>query len=439
MSCSILRPGIVAVALLVASCHGPSSRGFVVDSSIEKELRQTHAIDNHAHPQRLMPAGEEDRDFDALPADSIQDPALGAAFQPEGPLFQQAQQALFGSSAPEHTAALQQSKRVRQKQKGDLYPSWVLNQVGTDIMVANRVSMGSSLPQDRFKWVPFVDMFLFPLSNAALKAKDPEHQAFFTSEESLLRRFLSNAQLRRLPPGFDDYLTFVSHTLATWKSQGAVGIKFELAYLRDLSISSPQKESADRIYSIYLQSSEPSADEYKIVQDYVFRFIAREAGELHLPIQIHCFVGAGSYFRDENANPLPLESLFNDPALRRTRFIMLHGCWPFAREAAALIQKPNVYVDFSGLGYFIYPAEAAKAIRYYLEAAPAKVLYGSDASPISNLVGWEETAWAGSKNGGLALGLALTGMMQDDEITPEHAAQIVHMVLRENARNLYGF
>jgi predicted TIM-barrel fold metal-dependent hydrolase len=118
---------------------------------------------------------------------------------------------------------------------------------------------------------------------------------------------------------------------------------------------------------------------------------------------------------------------------------MLHGAWPFTAQAAGLILKPNVYVDYSAFMYLTYPVEAARGVRLYLEAAPQKVLYGSDASPISQEVDWEETAWIGSQFGRQVLGLALTGMMQDGEITSERAREIAHMVLRENARQLYGF
>ena len=50
-------------------------------------------------------------------------------------------------------------------------------------------------------------------------------------------------------------------------------MKFEFAYLRDLHIGNPQKENAERVYAIYGRSSEPSSDEYKILQDYLFRYI----------------------------------------------------------------------------------------------------------------------------------------------------------------------
>ncbi|MDQ2843727.1 MAG: amidohydrolase [Acidobacteriota bacterium] len=433
---------LAAGVLLLASCQSHSSHLYV-DSAIEAEIHQIHAIDNHAHPQKVVASGETDRDFDALPADAIEQPALPTPFRPDSPYFPEAWRFLFkypySDASPKHLTALEQSRRALMRQKGDLYPVWVLNQANTDIMLANRVSMGSGLSPDRFKWVPFVDMFLFPLNNNAIKAKDPEHKAFLEREERLLDGYMQAAQLRHLPPNLDDYLTFVSHRLESWKSQGAVALKFEMAYLRDLQISHPQKENAERVYAIYAQSSEPTPDEYKILQDYIFRYIALQAGRLDLPVHIHCSIGAGSYFRDSNAEPFQLESLFNDPALRRTKFVMLHGSWPFAREAAALILKPNVYVDFSGLSYLTYPLDASIALRYYLEAAPEKLLYGSDASPLSDSIGWEEIAWIGSRTGRLALGLALTGMLGDGEITKARALQLAHMAMRENARALYRF
>jgi hypothetical protein len=435
---------LLLALLLNVACESSRPRsGLYVDSALASELDHVSAIDNHAHPQSVVSYGEEDRDFDALPADSIQDMALPTPFRVGSPLFQQGWHALFGynfsDERPDHLSQLQDAKRKERKKRGDQYPSWVLNQSNTEIMLANRVAMGRGLPADRFKWVPFTDMFLFPLNNNAIKAKDPEHRSFMFGEEALLKRYMTAAKLTRLPANFDDYLTFVSHTVESWKASGAVALKFELAYLRDLDISNPQRENAERVYSIYAQSSEPTPDEYKILQDYLFRQIAREAGRLNLPVHIHTSVGAGSYFRDSNADPMAMESLFNDPTLRKTKFVMLHGSWPYAREAAALILKPNVYVDTSAFMYLTYPVEAARAYRLYLEAAPEKVLYGSDASPFTSNVGWEETDWIASKTGRLALGIALTGMVEDNELSLDRAKQIGHMVLRENARQLYRF
>ena len=432
---------MLAVGLLNGCTHVRQS-ALYVNSAIESELRQIRAIDNHAHPMKVVSAGEEDHDYDALSMEGIQDLAMPAAFQ-DSPYFPQAWHALFGydyaDTAPEHLQRLMTTKARVAKQKGDQYSAWVLNQANTDIMLANRVTMGRGLTSDRFKWVPFADMLLFPLSNETMKRQDPDHQVFMTREESLLKGYFRAAQLSAPPGAFDEYLTFVSHQLESWKANGAAAVKFELGYLRDLRITDPPRESADRVYAIYVHGSEPSADEYRIVQDYLFRHIAREAGRLGMPVHMHCSLGAGSYFRPSNANPLQLDALFDDPTLRRTKFVMLHGGWPFAREAAAEILKPNAYLDISAFMYLGYPREASRAVRLYLEAAPQHVLYGSDASPFSDTVGWEETAWIGSRNGRLALGLALTGMLEDGEISLDRAKQIAHMVMRENARQLYGF
>ena len=79
----------------------------------------------------------------------------------------------------------------------------------------------------------------------------------------------------------------------------------------------------------------------------------------------------------------------------------------------------------------------AEAIREWLERAPEKVLFATDAYPFSEEMDWEEAGWVAATAGRQALGLALTEMMHDDEITRERALEIARMVLRDNARKLY--
>jgi uncharacterized protein len=434
-----------AVLLACCACGRLSRDGAQPDSTIYNELIHTPAIDNHAHPSKMIAPGEQDTDADALPPDAITDLALPTPMLDGSPYIPEAWRAMFdfkpagGNDGKIRSEELSRKREDLERSKGDGYPAWVLNKTDTTVMLSNRVAMGRGLTGDRFKWVPFVDAFLFPLQNRSYKSHDPENSAFFAREEALLAQYLKRAGNKRLPPTFDDYLTFVSHQLESWKADGAVALKFELAYLRDLKIGNPTRESAERVYAIYSQSSEPTSDEYRILQDFIFRHIATEAGRLSLPVHIHSSVGAGSYFQASNANPLALEGVLDDPSLRRTKFVLLHGAWPFAREASLLILKPNVYLDISAFYFLTYPAEGAKAIRSYLESAPEKVLYGSDASPFGKDIGWEETTWLGSRNGRLALALALTDMVRDGEITPERAKKIGHMVLHENAHQLYGF
>jgi predicted TIM-barrel fold metal-dependent hydrolase len=169
----------------------------------------------------------------------------------------------------------------------------------------------------------------------------------------------------------------------------------------------------------------------------VLRAIALECGRLGMAVHFHVIAGAGSYFSIAGGDPLNLEPLFNDPAMRRTSFVMLHGGWPFVHEAGALLQKPNVYLDLSQQAIMIPAPTLATWLREWLELFPDKVLFATDGYPYSASMGWEEATWLGARNARAALGIALTGMQRDGEITPTRAAELARMVLRGNAEALY--
>jgi predicted TIM-barrel fold metal-dependent hydrolase len=158
-----------------------------------------------------------------------------------------------------------------------------------------------------------------------------------------------------------------------------------------------------------------------------------------MAVHIHTMAGAGSYFDVAGANPLLLESLFNDPELRKTKFVMLHGGWPYIREIAALLTKPTVYLDYSLQSLLFPPSALAPTIKQWLEYVPEKVLFATDAYPYSDEIGWEESGWLASGRGREGLALALTAMMRNGEISRARASELAHMVLRDNARLLYGF
>ena len=171
---------------------------------------------------------------------------------------------------------------------------------------------------------------------------------------------------------------------------------------------------------------------------FLFRYIARESGRLGLAAHIHVLDGAGGYYTPGGSNPALLESAFNDPSLRKTSFVIVHGGYPFTRQVASLLAKPNVYADFSGQTFYLYPRGLSDVLRNWLESFPEKGLFGTDASPISAEFGWEETGWLSTTTARRALALALMGMLDDGEITRVRASELANMVLRENAMTLYG-
>jgi predicted TIM-barrel fold metal-dependent hydrolase len=175
-----------------------------------------------------------------------------------------------------------------------------------------------------------------------------------------------------------------------------------------------------------------------MLQDFVFRHIALKAGELGLPLHIHAGAGASGYFNQTGASPFLLEPVLNDPKLRRTKFVLVHGGSPFAQQTRMLLYKPNVYADFSAQTFLLSTRELSVVLRSWLEFVPEKVLFGTDAFEITPEVGWPELAWLSNRSAREALALALTGMMADGQITREQALELARLALRENAGKLYA-
>jgi predicted TIM-barrel fold metal-dependent hydrolase len=230
----------------------------------------------------------------------------------------------------------------------------------------------------------------------------------------------------------------VRATLQKQKSAGAVAVKFEAAYLRRLDFTPVSGEEAARIYAKYSAAGNPTAAEYKTLQDYLFKQIALEAGALGLAVHIHTGSGCGEFFDDSGADAMLLSQMFNDPDLRKTNFVVLHGNPPKERTVSALILKPNVFVDMSVLEFYWSPAELAKILRPWLEMMPEHVMFGSDAGPFGPGLDWEETILIASRNARRALALVLSDLMRDGLISQDRAKEIARLVLRGNAAKLYG-
>jgi predicted TIM-barrel fold metal-dependent hydrolase len=407
-----LKSSVAVLLFVAAACRrvpATAERFRSVDPQIAAEIANIKAIDNHAHPVRPTAPGEPpDRDFDALPVDNLEPQSDPVRLRAGSPEVLEAHRALADATRS---------------------PTQVLDKLGIGIMLANRVSMGPGLPHDRFLWVPYADALLFPLSNGSM-IHNSDQKAFFALEEKLLPRYYADLGITERPQTLDDYLNRVVHaTLERQKQGGAVAEKFELAYLRPLDIGNPSKAQAEAAWT--------GKGDYKDLQDYIFRFIAGECGRLGMAVHFHSSAGAGSYFNVAGVNPTLLEPLLDDPTLRKTNFVFLHGAWPYTRELTALLTKPNVYADFSDQALIVYPSELAQTIRRWIEFVPEKILFATDAYPYSNDLGWEESGYIAAKTGREALGLALTGMVQDGEISRARAVELARMVLRDNARALY--
>src|ERR1700692_706732 len=399
-----------------------------------QQIRQIAIFDDHGHP-----GFAEDTDVDAM-ASSPSHPPL--RLQSDNPELIDASKALFSypytDTSPDHLKWLVAKKaQLRQTYPGYQYFDRILDQLNVQTMMANRVAMGGYLDPKRFHWVFFVDSFLFPLDNSDLTARNIDLGVYVPLQEKLLKRELGQAGLSALPKTFPEYLALVSKILEQNRAHGGVSIQFEIAYFRTLHFDDPPESAAASIYDRYNAGGKPSAPDRAMFEDFMFRYLLREAGRLHLAVQIHTAVGTGDFFSVTGGNVLNLENVLRDPRYSNVNFVLLHGGYPFQDQAIWLTARENIYLDSSLMGLYLYPADLAEVLRHWLLLYPDKVVFGSDAFPFSEAIGAEESDWLAIESARRALAAALSRMILNGEVSEQRALEFAHGYLHDNAARIY--
>jgi hypothetical protein len=417
-----LLPAICLAAGLAVSVTAQGG----VDPALAAEIARVKAVDNQCHcdPAGATRVGKWSADN---PLGAPPYPAV-APLRVDNPRWLRAWRALYGYDSPEMTGprvgGLFETKLRLLRVRGERWPAEVLDRAGVAVALVNADELGPGLAAPRFRWVPFADPLLRPFAGG-----------------ERLTLLMGKAQVGERPATLDAYLTgVVTPTLERWRKEGAVAVKFLAAYRRSIDFADVPEAEAQRVYEIQARGRKPSAPETKALEDYLFRYVAREAGRVGLVVQVHTGNGVGPYFNNGNANPELLEPALGDPSLRRTKFVLIHGGWPYHKVAMAMIDKPNTYADFSAQTFYLSARALSEVLQDWLEWQPEKVLFGSDAYSDENtpLADWEEKEWLMSQTAREALGLALTRMMRGGQISRGRAIEIARMVLRENALRLYG-
>lgn len=424
---------------LACCCVALALHAQDVDPQLMLYIDSIKAVDNHAHV--LAPDVGDDKGYDALRCDALpSSSSLAPANLRFGASTQETWRALYGAEPKTAEEADQKHGAMLQKlqnEHGDNYYNWILDQSGIETVLANRVTMTPSLQPPRFLWVPYVDALLFPFDTSSLET-NPDRKLLFPMEKAVQQMYLRQSGISTPPPTMNEYVNkVVLPTLERLKDDGAIAIKFEAAYLRSLDFELADRVAAEAVYRRAVGGAKLAPKEYKTLQDYLFQIIVAQAGKSGLPVHIHTGTGCGEFFDTRGADPMLLEKVFNDPTLRETKFVLLHGGSPFERHNLALIIKPNVYVDTSELELLFSPPVMARTLRPWLDVMPEHVIFGTDADYFSPGMTWAETTWLGSRNARRALGIVLTEMMKDGVISMARAKEIADRVLRSNAVELY--
>jgi len=397
------------------------------------QIEKIPIFDHHAHP-----AFSDDPDVDAMAA-----PPGSAALRERdsNPELVAAAKALFdypyNDLAPEHAKWLIQKKAELKKARGIAYFSGILDKLNIEQGVANRAMMADYLDPKRFVWVFFADSFMWPFDNQRERSRNGDQEVYIPLQEKMLHRWMQQESVRKLPATFAEYLAFVSRTLEDNQKKGGIAMKFEVAYFRPTKFSDPSKEEAADIYERFAAGGIPSEQEYRTFQDFVFRYLLREGARLHLPVHIHSAVGIGDYFNLAESNILNLENIVRDPRYSSVTFVMIHGGYPYDRQAIWLTAAKNVYLDSSETEILLYPAEFKNVLKYWLEMFPEKITFGTDAFPYNEVLGAEESYWLGVQSTRTALAAALAEMISMGEVSEAQALQMAHGYLHDNAVSLY--
>jgi hypothetical protein len=424
---------LCVVLFIVTSCDNNSLQYTKLYDFIE----QTSFIDVHAHPSlRHRPYSSRDpyptlepligRPYWPIPKERI---AVFDTFQPS------ALKELYGYKKDEVTEAdIPELDRLSEKM-WDSGTKEAFNRI-LDLCGIERVLANSGRPleaagQKRVLWVPFVDMFLYPLDPSEIRSIEP------SLKSALTRYHSSNIELAQANEiqikGLTSHLAFIDRILTQHKKDKAVALKIASAYIRTLWFDPVDKEVASAIFQEGLNGKIKSWAKYKKVQDYLARWIFLKAAELDLPVHIHTGFGATATLKNLDSNPLNLESVCSDMRFKETRFVMLHTGYPFSDKIKPLLEKRNVFVEFSAVNWMVYDHELADILFGWLSypGASEKIMFGSDA-------GAPTFFWIAAKNSRQALYLALSRLIEQNRIDEAKAILIAEKIMRTNAIRVHA-
>jgi len=397
------------------------------------QIEKIPIFDHHAHP-----GFADDPDVDAMAS-----PPGSAALRTRdtNPELIAASKALFGypygDLSPEHAKWLIEKKAELKRNQGSAYFSNLLDKLNIEQGVANRAMMADYLDPKRFPWVFFADSFMWPFNNQRERSRNRDQEVYIPLQEKMLHRWMRQENVDKLPQDFAGYLSLISRTLEDNQKKGGIAMKFEVAYFRSTKFGDPAREEAEDVYQRFVSGGIPSEQEYRTFQDFIFRFLVREGGRLHLPVHVHSAVGIGDYFSLSEGNILNLENILRDPRYSSTVFVMIHGGYPYEHQAIWLAAVKNVYLDTSLMELDMYPSEFRHVLKTWLETFPDKITFGTDSFPYNEILGAEESYWLGVQSARSALAAALAEMISEGEVSEPQALQLAHGYLHDNAVGIY--
>ncbi len=230
----------------------------------------------------------------------------------------------------------------------------------------------------------------------------------------------------------DDLVNTLQFSFEQALPNGFVAIKTSDAYFRSLYYEEVEKETAENVFRMILNSETALPFEMvKPLSDYMMHRMLDLALKYDKPVQIHTGLQAGDGNFIENSNPTLLANLFDK--YRDVRFILFHGGYPFGSELASLAKNyRHVYIDLCWL-YIISPSYAERYLHEWLETVPASKImaFGGDYHNAENVYGHLLFARE-------IVTRVLTEKVRKNYFSEEEAVKIASMIFHDNAVRLFN-
>ena len=234
----------------------------------------------------------------------------------------------------------------------------------------------------------------------------------------------------------DSYVDAVREKQRILKEQGNKGIKFHLAYMRDLQFAARTHAEAEQVFLRIMEEgygrrhTDLGYEEMRPLQDYMVHRFVEIAGEMDLPIVFHTGLQGDVDSNADDCRPLRLWNLPH--RYRNTDFLILHGGFPWLEDAALLAkQYENVYLDLAW-AHLMSPEIVARSLRSWVDMIPMhKILgFGGDYCVVEKVYGQLVLA---KQN----IGSALAAKMDDGALSFDRAKAWIQAMFYDNPNRLF--
>jgi hypothetical protein len=174
----------------------------------------------------------------------------------------------------------------------------------------------------------------------------------------------------------DEFLEVVFTVFERCMERGAIGIKDQSAYSRNIAYDVVPKNEAEAQFNLILADPRNSLGwpDGKALNDYLFHQYMRFARDLDLPVQLHTGHMAGIRNRVDKTNAALLGSVLE--LHRDVRFDLFHGNWPYLGDLLFLGKNyPNVALDCCWL-HIIDPDYASELLERSVLTLPHTKVHG---------------------------------------------------------------